>query len=56
MEVIERLPQGGQTWLEWKKARQVVGDTSAGLLSDIQVLEADGERYMGFICMISRRK
>jgi SAM-dependent methyltransferase len=53
---VEALPQGGDLWLQWKKARKASGDTSPGLDSDIQVLEADKGQYMGFIRMVAQRK
>jgi SAM-dependent methyltransferase len=56
VELAETLPDGWKIWLEWKKARLAAGDASPSLLLDIQVLEADRGRYMGFIRMIARRK
>jgi SAM-dependent methyltransferase len=50
---VEALPEGWSLWLQWKKARKATGDQSPGLDSDIQVLEADYGRYMGFIRMIA---
>jgi hypothetical protein len=40
-------------WLQWKKASQAAGDESPGLASDIQILEADGGRFMGFLRMVA---
>lgn len=55
VELVERMPDCWKFWLDWKKARVAAGDDSSSLLSDIQVLEADRGRYMGFIRMIARR-
>jgi hypothetical protein len=51
--LADSLPDGWRLWLQWKKARQAAGDESPGLASDIQVLEADGGRYMGFLRMVA---
>jgi hypothetical protein len=56
VELVEKMPDCWKLWLEWKKARVAAGDDSPSLQSDIQVLEADQGRYMGFIRMIARRK
>lgn len=56
VEVVEPLPDGWKLWLDWKKARLAAGADSPALLSDIQVLEADRGRYMGFIRMVARRR
>jgi hypothetical protein len=54
---LEELLELAHTlWLQWKKARKAAGDASPGLDSDIQVLEADQGRYMGFIRMVAQRK
>lgn len=53
---VETLPDGWSLWLLWKKAREAAGDTSPGLNSDIQVLETDKGRFMGFLRMVGRRK
>jgi hypothetical protein len=55
VQQLDSLDDGHRLWLQWKKARQMAGDDSAGLESDIQVLEADAGRYMGFIRMIAER-
>ena len=54
VEWVEKMPGAWKLWLEWKKARATAGDDSPSLQSDIQVLEADQGRYMGFIRMIAR--
>jgi SAM-dependent methyltransferase len=54
VQMVDTLPDGGKMWLQWKKARLAGGDDSSGLESDIQVLESDGGRYMGFVRMIAR--
>ena len=51
----EPLPEGWKLWLQWKKARLRVEGENPSLLSDIQVLEADRGRYMGFIRMAACR-
>ena len=56
VELAEKMPDCWKLWLDWKKARVAAGDDSPSLQSDIQVLEADQGRYMGFIRMIARRK
>jgi hypothetical protein len=43
-------------WLQWKQARAKVEGDDPSLTSDIQVLEADGGRYMGFIRLVAHRK
>lgn len=50
----DALADGWALWLQWKRARKAVGDTSPGLDSDIQVLEADRGQYMGFVRMVAR--
>jgi hypothetical protein len=54
VQVVDTLPDGCEMWLQWKRARLARGDGSPGLESDIQVLEADGGRYMGFVRMIAQ--
>jgi hypothetical protein len=53
---VDVLPDGWKLWLQWEKARKLVEGEKASLLSDIQVLEADQGRYMGFIRMVARKK
>ncbi len=55
VETADTFPEGAQAWLQWKKARWANGDHSESLKSDIQVLEADGGRYMGWVRMVARR-
>jgi SAM-dependent methyltransferase len=52
----ESLPEGWKLWLQWKKTRHLAGDSSPELVNDIQVLEADAGRFMGWIRMIAQRK
>lgn len=52
---VETLPHGSEYWLQWKIARAEVEGESPSLTSDIQVLQADGGRYMGFIRMVAHR-
>lgn len=54
VQVADTLPEGWKMWLQWKRARLAAGDTSPGLESDIQVLESDAGRYMGFVRMVAR--
>lgn len=54
VQTVDTLPDGWKMWLQWKRARLAAGDRSPGLESDIQVLEADGGQYMGFIRMIAQ--
>ncbi len=55
VDVVDTLPRGLEMWLQWKRARaQVEGDTPA-LAADIEVLEQDQGRYMGFVRMIGTR-
>jgi SAM-dependent methyltransferase len=56
VECVDPLPEGWELWLQWKKARRMAGEDSPGLVSDIQVLEADRGRYMGFLRMVARRE
>ena len=56
VECVDALPEGWMLWLQWKKARKAAGDASPDLDSDIQVLEADQGRYMGFIRMVAKRR
>jgi len=55
LSCVDTLPEGAALWLRWKKARKAAGDTSPGLDSDIQVLEADRGQFMGFIRMVAQR-
>ena len=50
------LPDGWKLWLQWKIARAKVKGETSSLMSDIQVLEADQGRYLGFIRMVASRK
>ncbi len=50
----DALPEGWKLWLQWKKACLQVEGENPSLISDIQVLEADQGRLMGFIRMARR--
>ena len=50
------LPDGWKLWLQWKKARELVEGENPPLSSDIQVLDADQGRYMGFIKMTASKR
>jgi SAM-dependent methyltransferase len=52
----DALAEGWKLWLQWKKARAKVEGENPSLLSDIQVLEVDRGRYMGFIRMAGCRR
>jgi hypothetical protein len=56
VEVVEKMPDGRRAWLDWKKGRLTASDDGPALCSDIQVLEADPGRSMGFIRMIARSR
>ena len=56
VEVADTMPDGLQVWMQWCKARQAAGDTRESLKSDLQVMESDDGRYMGFARMVARRK
>ena len=53
---VDVLPDGWKLWIQWKKARALVEGKSSSLLSDIQVLETDQGRFMGFIRMMAKKK
>jgi len=53
---VDVLPDGWKLWLQWKKARARVEGESPSLMSDIQVLETDQGKYMGFIRMAGCKK
>ena len=55
VETAESFPEGGKAWLQWKKARWANGEHTEMLKSDIQVLEADGGQYMGWVRMVGRK-
>jgi SAM-dependent methyltransferase len=55
VETADTMPDGAGAWLQWKKARLAAGDSRESVLSDINVLESDQGRFMGFIRMIGRR-
>jgi SAM-dependent methyltransferase len=55
IETADTFPQGAQAWLQWKKTRWAAGEQSESLKSDIQVLENDQGRYMGWVRMVARR-
>ena len=55
LKCADILTDGWKLWLDWELARQMAGDNSSSLESDIQVLQADGGNYMGFIRLIAER-
>ena len=54
IEVAEAMPDGWALWLQWERAVDAAGGKQ--FPSDIEVLEADGGRYLGFVRMVARRK
>jgi SAM-dependent methyltransferase len=55
VETADTLPEGWRLWRQWKLARRAAGDDSPGLNSDIQVIEADQGKYMGWVRVVGRR-
>ena len=54
VELADTLPDGCRHWLQWEKATDAAG--ASHFPSDVEVLEADGGRYLGFVRMVARRK
>jgi len=52
--LAETMPDGWRLWLQWAKAIDVA--KANRFPSDVETLEADGGRYLGFVRMIARRK
>ena len=50
VEVADNMPDGGKLWLEWQ--RTICPEN----VIEIQALEADAERYLGYIRVIGRRQ
>ena len=55
VEVAEAMPDGWRLWLRWQRALHASGKQTH-FPSDVEVLEADGGRYLGFVRMVGRRK
>jgi SAM-dependent methyltransferase len=55
IETADTFPGGGQAWLRWKQARWENGEHTDSLKSDIQVLEEDAGRYMGWVRMVAQK-
>ncbi len=53
VETADTLPGGGDLWLRWERA--VVEAGKSHFPSDVEVLEADGGKYLGFVRMIAHR-
>ncbi len=53
VETAEILPGGGDLWLRWERAVAAAGKSH--FPSDLEVLEADGGKYLGFVRMIAHR-
>jgi SAM-dependent methyltransferase len=54
VELAETMPDGWRLWLQHAKA--IDAAKANPFPSDVETLEADGGRYLGFIRMIARRK
>lgn len=54
VEVADTLPDGCKLWLQWERAIDAAGANR--FPSDVEVLEADRGRYLGFVRMVARRK
>jgi cyclopropane fatty-acyl-phospholipid synthase-like methyltransferase len=50
VEVADHMPDGGQVWLDWQ--RTICPDNSI----EIEALEADKDRYLGYVRVIGRRR
>ena len=50
VEVADHLPDGGQVWLDWQK--KVCPENT----TEIEALEADAGRYLGYARVIGRRR
>jgi cyclopropane fatty-acyl-phospholipid synthase-like methyltransferase len=50
VEVADTLPDGWRSWLEWHHA---VAPNNA---TEIQAVEADGGRYLGYVRLVGRRR
>lgn len=55
IETVEVMPDGWRHWLQFYNARRLCGPRAMSP-SDIQALEADQGRYVGFIKMVAHRK
>jgi len=54
VELADTLPDGWKLWLRFERAIDAAGANR--FPSDVEVLEADGGRYLGFVRMVARRK
>ena len=54
VSLYETMQEGWKMYLQWKKVLDVIGANRCPS-EDIEVLEADGGKYIGFIRMIARR-
>jgi SAM-dependent methyltransferase len=50
VERADTLPDGWRSWLDWQKA------VAPGNAAEIQALEADGGRYLGYVRLVGRRR
>ena len=54
VEVADTLPDGCRLWLQWDRAIHAAG--ASHFPSDVEVLEADDGKYIGFVRMVARRR
>jgi len=54
IELADTLEDGGKHWLQHEHVTDAAG--TSPFPSDVEFLEADGGRYLGFVRMIARRK
>jgi cyclopropane fatty-acyl-phospholipid synthase-like methyltransferase len=52
---IEVLPNGIDKWIEWKKLRKNYEPDNKSIDVDIEVMNSDKGRYMGFIKLVAQR-
>jgi cyclopropane fatty-acyl-phospholipid synthase-like methyltransferase len=50
VEVADTMPEGWRFWLDWQRA--VAADNA----TEIQAVEADGGRYLGYVRLVGRRR
>jgi len=54
MELADTMPEGWRVWLQHEKAVDSAG--TGQFPSDVEAIEADSGRYIGFVRMIARRR
>jgi hypothetical protein len=50
VELADTMPEGWRAWLDWQRA------VSPGNRVEIDALEADGGRHLGYVRAIARRR